>query len=279
MSARESSRLVLAGRLFLLLLALGAVLFAFSATREAPRGDAGAYTCPMHPGVVAGSPGRCPICGMALEAVSFHRPPSDASADLTISLAPDAPEVPRHDVSLVKRQHLVRRIRGVAWVDSPGIVVAQFYAEEVAALEPEDRSLFVPADGSCDPVELRLTNAVRIGGGAVLRLPFHVVGRTEARRPMQVGWVDLGERVLDVLVVPSDAILESPQGPYVMMASADGRTFTKRPVQIGPIVAGLAVVQSGVDEGERVVAMHVFSLDAERRLHAAAKAASLAVEP
>ena len=25
------------------------------------------YTCPMHPEVVQGEPGSCPICGMALE--------------------------------------------------------------------------------------------------------------------------------------------------------------------------------------------------------------------
>jgi P-type Cu+ transporter len=29
--------------------------------------DAGAWTCPMHPEIVRGGPGSCPICGMALE--------------------------------------------------------------------------------------------------------------------------------------------------------------------------------------------------------------------
>jgi hypothetical protein len=32
----------------------------------APKADAVRYTCPMHPEVVADSPGRCPHCGMKL---------------------------------------------------------------------------------------------------------------------------------------------------------------------------------------------------------------------
>ena len=36
----------------------------------APLRPARAYTCPMHPEVVRGEPGSCPICGMALEPVS-----------------------------------------------------------------------------------------------------------------------------------------------------------------------------------------------------------------
>lgn len=35
-------------------------------TDEAPRSDAAAYTCPMHPEVVQQGPGKCPKCGMAL---------------------------------------------------------------------------------------------------------------------------------------------------------------------------------------------------------------------
>jgi hypothetical protein len=36
------------------------------AAGEAPRSDAAAYTCPMHPEVVQQGPGKCPKCGMAL---------------------------------------------------------------------------------------------------------------------------------------------------------------------------------------------------------------------
>ena len=35
--------------------------------KSAPVGYQGDYTCPMHPEIVQGEPGSCPICGMALE--------------------------------------------------------------------------------------------------------------------------------------------------------------------------------------------------------------------
>jgi Cu+-exporting ATPase len=38
--------------------------------KSAPARQAGEYTCPMHPEVRSQTPGDCPICGMALEAVS-----------------------------------------------------------------------------------------------------------------------------------------------------------------------------------------------------------------
>ncbi len=54
------------------------------------------YTCPMHPEVVRGEPGPCPICGMALEprTVTLEEPPNPELADMTRrfgwSLAPTA---------------------------------------------------------------------------------------------------------------------------------------------------------------------------------------------
>ena len=40
-------------------------------------------------------------------------------------------------------------------------------------------------------------------------------------------------RLRNGLVVRESAVIQSPEGPYVLVASADRRTFTKRPVQIG----------------------------------------------
>src|SRR4051794_3611682 len=50
---------------------------------DAPDGGADgpvAYTCPMHPAVVADEPGRCPECGMKLLPQAIVNPASDAHA-------------------------------------------------------------------------------------------------------------------------------------------------------------------------------------------------------
>lgn len=44
--------------------------------RPAPTGLEGKYTCPMHPEVVQDAPGKCPLCGMALERIPAEPAPS-----------------------------------------------------------------------------------------------------------------------------------------------------------------------------------------------------------
>src|ERR1700760_1913183 len=62
-----SRRFVVAGRLLLLLTALGALGAAvLIGTRERVQ-VAARYACPMHPEVRSGEQGQCPICRMALE--------------------------------------------------------------------------------------------------------------------------------------------------------------------------------------------------------------------
>jgi len=61
-------------------------------------------------------------------------------------------------------------------------------------------------------------------------------------------------------------VLYSPEGPYVLAAGADGRTFSTRRVEVGRASRGLAVVLSGLREGEPIVVGSTFSWDAERRL-------------
>ena len=52
----------------------------------------------------------------------------------------------------------------------------------------------------------------------------------------------------------------------MLVASADGRTFSRRPVEIGKVFGGAAVVLSGLRDDEPIVVANTFFLDAERRL-------------
>jgi hypothetical protein len=61
-------------------------------------------------------------------------------------------------------------------------------------------------------------------------------------------------------------VLDGRNGPYVLVASDDGRIFTKRAVALGRVWSGLAVVVAGLGEGEPVLAARAFFVDAERRL-------------
>jgi multidrug efflux system membrane fusion protein len=52
--------------------------------------------------------------------------------------------------------------------------------------------------------------------------------------------------------VPADAVQRTQQGLFAYVLKADG-TVEFRSVKIGPITQGLAVVENGVAEGERIV--------------------------
>ena len=53
------------------------------------------------------------------------------------------------------------------------------------------------------------------------------------------------------LVVPAAAVMRGPQGPYVFQIKPD-QTAEMRPVTVGPVDGGEAVIESGLAEGERV---------------------------
>lgn len=76
---------------------------------------------------------------------------------------------------------------------------------------------------------------------------------------------DLGRR----LVVPNDAVLDTGTSQYVFVDKGDGY-LEPREIKPGPEVAGgRRVVESGLDEGERVVTAANFILDSESRLKGA----------
>jgi hypothetical protein len=69
-----------------------------------------------------------------------------------------------------------------------------------------------------------------------------------------------------VEVIPYTAILEGDDGPYALVASGDGRTLSRRRVEIGRVLGGMAIILSGLRLHERVLVRSAFFVDAERRL-------------
>jgi hypothetical protein len=260
-------------RLLLLLVAAGAVFAGIAiAFRARDTADQGArYACPMHPEVRAKTAGQCPICQMALEPVARDAANGAKShagmggmADMTA-----VDNVRKHKIlDFVRVRSLLpnlREIRGPARADSDHEISVIFYNDQLAALAPDEPGTFSPTASPKTPVAV-----TRMAGPAVARdrSTSTVRFRTDAAiAPGTIGWLRVANKSRAVLGVPVMALLQSPEGPYVL-AWAGGQRFEKRPIEIGETFShqGFAVVLSGLRASDRVVSKATFFLDADRRM-------------
>lgn len=86
-----------------------------SANPAAPRG----YTCPMHPDVRTQAPGRCPHCGMELEAIPEPKPPSAPPDTAPITLSLDRVQAIGVRTAVVEEQRGEGGLRLTAAVEVP----------------------------------------------------------------------------------------------------------------------------------------------------------------
>jgi hypothetical protein len=282
----------------LLLLAAAAVVAAVLLARpqSTTDGQAQRYVCPMHPEISAPTPGQCPICRMALEPARLRPAPPSVAPEQSTTAVRSAPSVPLAsgprgdgqgegppvpadtftvlalpqdrlfaDIMGVRSRPVTRQILAAAWVDSAGIVMANLYRDEAALLDPADEAVFLAGSGSAVETRVRLTPAAPTEwDGTTLLVRLQAVKTTP---PVgTIGWVKFAPKARKLLAVPYSAVLQGATGPYVLVASVDRHTFTRRPVQLGRVVYGYAPVLSGLTSNERVAVMETFFIDAEGRL-------------
>jgi hypothetical protein len=258
-------RLILAGRVLLLAAAaVAAVGAVFLARRLDPDGGSAArYVCPMHAEVTAPVDGKCPICGMALQPA---RAPRRAGPE---AVPGETADMRRSELEIVRGRVYTVQVRAPASHDGDGLVVALLYKDEVAALVRGERGRFAPAGAPDETFEARLGDEPPEGvDAATARVRFHLAGAESRPAPSSAGWLILAPRTRELLTVPDAAVLHGPEGPYVLVASPDGRAFTVRRIEVGRVFYGLAVVTAGLVTNERVAANRAFYIDAERRLRA-----------
>ena len=175
-------------------------------------------------------------------------------------------------VSRVKRFETSFDMRTWAWAESDDVGFALFPRDQAELLKPGEEGLFEPESGprGPNPHGLRVRVADRPpepwdASTALVRFRLDADAGADLQ-PKEIGSVKFATRLRNGLVVRESAVIQSPDGPYVLVASDDRRTFTKRPVQIGSTLYEYADVLGGVRENEYAVALHTFVLDAERRL-------------
>jgi hypothetical protein len=262
-----SGRLVVAARLLLLLVAAGGVAASIVVSVRAARTAeaSAAFVCPMHPEVRGQAPGRCPLCGMPLS--KTRSPPATSFVDTTA-----IDNIRRHRITDVVRQRSLlfdaRELRGAAWVED-GLVNALYYDDQIEVLPPGEQGWFSPSQAPQSPVPVRRTTDAKVRWDpSTSRIRFRVEGAAPA--PGAVGWVEVTRKPREVLTVPASAVLQSAQGPYVLVP-AGGHRFEKRSIEIGETFSKqkFAVVLSGLRLFEPVVSRASFFLDADRRVAAA----------
>jgi hypothetical protein len=266
---------VVALRLVLLLAAASAVAVGAAIGLQGRALDRGAtsarFVCPMHPEVQTSAPGMCPICRMALEPAT----PAPTRLDQRGMADMNAVEnVRKHNIlDFVKRRSLLpfeRELRGAAWSSGQGMVQAILYDDQLAAFGAEESATFTPTNAPSVEVALeRSADPPVRWDRSTSRVTFRLRDpRAPELAPGIVGWVELAPRPRQVLTVAASAILESPEGPYVLAWTGPGFAFERRHIEIGETFQkqGFAVVLAGLAQNDRVVARAAFFVDADRRL-------------
>jgi hypothetical protein len=274
---------ILIGRIVLLVAAASAVVASVILSRARAPTDTTAvarYLCPMHPEVTSAVQGECPICRMALVAISDAPRTGAERADphewSAAPLSTDGSKFGSYEfVEAATRRVFSEEIRAPAWLREDGRVSALLYRHELTGLTPGEPAVLHAAESPSTVIPLHLAPDSPTTWSRSMSLVTFEMDRSPdagAAAPVlrsgALGWVKLAPHPHALLVVPEAAVLESSEGEYVLTIGPGGHGVARQPVEIGGRIHAMAVVLSGLREGDRVFSKGAFFRDAELRLHA-----------
>ncbi len=167
----------------------------------------------------------------------------------------------------------LREIRGWAWVENDHEISAVFYRDQIDSLSAEERGTFSWTASPEMSIPVTRTNSPAVPWDRSTSLiRFRVEAKDTPKvgnsiRAGQVGWLRIADKARAVLGVSESAVLQEPQGPYVL-TWVGGDKFEKRSIALGETFSrqGFAVVLSGLRANDLVVSRATFFVDADRRL-------------
>jgi hypothetical protein len=236
--------------------------------------DAQAFACSMHPEVTSPVPAKCRKCKMPLQRRDAGHAGAETADEhaghLEAATSTRAAAVfSFHDVSRVRAHSSSRDMKGPAWLETPTQGRALYFTDECQLLQPGEKGLFFPTarpkDGAPAGIPVQLSAEPATPWDAATALVGFDVEKGVELAPKQTGWLKLATRTRNDLAIPYSAIIQSREGPYVLVLSEDLNKIAKRTVTLGSVVFGYASIIAGLRDGERVAAMRTFSLDALRK--------------
>lgn len=245
MSRPRAWWLVMLGRVVVLALAVGAAFALVRSSGAVATGAVVHYRCPMHPEVVTDEPGVCPVCHMALV----------ADADAPASVEGDAHAHGGRDTHLAtaERRAFAEPLRVPAWVDADGSVTALVFRDDLVGAEPGLVALFSSANLPREAIDVALAAAPAVDWDrSTVRVRFDAAAGAPGVVPGVEGTLALPARSHELLVVPTDAIVNTPRGPIVVVLDTAQHRFVRRPVEVGRIHVGVTAVLSGLTAGDQV---------------------------
>ena len=177
------------------------------------------------------------------------------------------PPVRPSDVEGLHPRILQMQPRAWAWVEDDRRIIGLLFLDEVGVVPLGAEGVFHAPGLPTVGIPVRRTEGVAVPrDGSTSELEFRVTAGRGNPSPGTVGWIEIPVRSAPALVVPSSAVLQSPEGPAVLVQLGEGSRLSRRQVTVGRSRVGMTVIVSGISAADRVVTRGAAFLDREQTL-------------